>query len=449
MRPLGPPRTAALPALPSLPALPALPALAALTALVLLLTGCSGGGSVKGGGITLTFSWWGNESRAQRTNEAVRLFEKRHPGVTVRTSFAGYEAYVQKLATQAAGGDLPDVAQLDYRQISQYAGSGTLLDLTPYIKDGTLRTGAMDPGLVATGRYGPGQFALPMGQGSTGFAYDARMFAKAGLKTPEPGWTWEEWADAGRAISALGLKGPDGRPYTGLTDIGVNEDAFENWLRGHGKKLYASQHRLGFGAEDLAAFWTFTNGLREEGTASHAKDTSQISGAIEDGPMGRGLAATDFNWDGPFLGYEPLMGDDVHLAPVPTVDGRAGQYFKPSVLIGAGAGTEHPKEAAALTDFLLNDPEAGRILGVTRSTPPNRDIARSIGTDLRGPEKEVFEYGRKIAAYGVDPPPMAPPRGDVVLQVSFTRVYQQVIHGMQSPAEAAREFVAEAERELR
>nr|WTA00173.1 ABC transporter substrate-binding protein [Streptomyces sp. NBC_00857] len=424
----------------------------ALSLLLAILTGCSGSdaASTKAGGrVTLTFAWWGNEDRAQRTKEAVGLFEKRHPGVTVRTSFAGYEAYVQKLATQAAGGDLPDVTQLDYRQISQYAGSGTLLDLGPYIKDGTLRTADFDKGLTGTGAYEGKRYAFPMGRGSTGFAYDAAVFKKAGVAPPQPGWTWDDWVEAGRRISALGLKGPNGRDYTGLTDIGVNEDAFENWLRGRNKKLYATQHQLGFTVADLTDFWTFTDTLRQQGVVSQAKDTAQISGAVEDTPMGRGLAATDFNWDGPFLGYPPLLGENVHLAPVPTTDGRAGQYFKPTMLVGAGVDTQHPKEAAQLIDFLLNDPDAGKILGVSRSTPPNRKIAQAISGGLEGPEKEVYDYGRKIAAYGTKAPPMAPPRGDVVLQVSFTRTYQQVIYGMQSPREAAEEFVAEAKRELR
>ena len=417
-----------------------------------LLAGCSdggGGSTAVGGKVTLTFAWWGNDDRAQRTNAAVALFEKRHPNISVRTSFAGYPAYVQKLATQAAGGDLPDVAQLDYRQISQYAGSGTLLDLGPYVGNGTLRTADFDKGLTRTGVYGGRQYALPMGKGTTGIVYDAAVFKKAGVATPRPGWTWDDWAEAGRRISALGMKGPNGHAYTGLSDLGVNEDAFETWLRGRGKELYASQHRLGFSTDDLTEFWTFTDTLRREGVVSQARDTAQIGGAVEDTPMGRGLAATDFNWDAPFLGYPPLLGDSVHFAPVPTTDGKVGQYFKPTMLIGVGAGTQHPKEAARLIDFLLNDPDAGKILGVTRSTPPNKRIAAAIGKTLTGPEKEVYDYGRTIAAHGTDAPPMAPPRGDVVLQVSFQRDYQRVSYGMQSPRGAAEEYVAEAKRELR
>lgn len=84
----------------------------ALLALSVSLTGCGGSDEASGGGETvLRYTWWGNPDRAARTKGAVALFEKEHPGITVRTSFAGYEAYKQKLATQAAGGDAPDVMQ--------------------------------------------------------------------------------------------------------------------------------------------------------------------------------------------------------------------------------------------------------------------------------------------------------------------------------------------------
>ncbi|MER6531531.1 ABC transporter permease subunit [Streptomyces sp. NPDC001508] len=74
------------------------------TALTAALTACSTASvGTTSEGITLTFSWWGNNDRAARTERAVRLFEKEHPGVTVRTSNGEFGSYLQKLATQAAG----------------------------------------------------------------------------------------------------------------------------------------------------------------------------------------------------------------------------------------------------------------------------------------------------------------------------------------------------------
>lgn len=115
---------------------------AAGLALGAVLTACSGtdGSTSAGGKVVLRYTWWGNPDRAARTQSAVDLFEKKHPDVDVQTSFAGYDAYKQKLATQAAGGDAPDVMQLDYRMIDQYASGGVLLDLGT--QQNALKTGS-------------------------------------------------------------------------------------------------------------------------------------------------------------------------------------------------------------------------------------------------------------------------------------------------------------------
>ncbi|MFE5194077.1 extracellular solute-binding protein [Streptomyces sp. NPDC056601] len=247
------------------------------TALTSTLSACSTASGSTSSGVTLTFSWWGNDDRAARTEQAVRLFEKEHPGVTVRTSSGDFGAYLQKLATQAAGGGMPDVAQLDYRQVSQYAGGGALMSLDDVMKDKTIRTSEMSSDFLRTGTYKGGQYALPMGRGITGYAYDAAVYKKAGIPTPQPSWTWQDWEKANKRIAALRLKSPDGRSYTGANDGGGNEDVFETWLRSRGGKLYASQTQLGFTEDDLTAFWTFCDRLRREGAIAQARDTVQAN----------------------------------------------------------------------------------------------------------------------------------------------------------------------------
>ncbi len=44
--------------------------------------------------------------------------------------------YWTRLATQTAGGNAPDLIQMDYRYIFEYARRGTLLDFTPYMGKG-------------------------------------------------------------------------------------------------------------------------------------------------------------------------------------------------------------------------------------------------------------------------------------------------------------------------
>ncbi|MEU2863037.1 ABC transporter substrate-binding protein [Streptomyces mirabilis] len=406
-----------------------------------LAAGCSGSGgsSGTGGKVVLRYTWWGNPDRAARTEQAVSLFEKKHPGIQVQTSFAGYDAYKQKLATQAAGGDAPDVMQLDYRMIDQYASGGVLLDLG---KRTALRTDDIDAGLLATGVVDGKQYAVPQARGTETVVYDAKQWKAAGVAPPAKGWTWDEWADAMRALAKKSHK-------PGATDPGQSEDAFEVWLRGRGKALYTKDRRLGFTADDLARWWTFTDGLRREGAVSPAEQTTQLDGSVENTPLGRGKAVSDFNWDAPSSGYLALVPDGPTLAPMPSgADGTPGQYFKPSMFMGAAADTGHPDQAAQLIDFMLNDPEAAAVLGATRGISVNESIRKDLTPDLKDFDKTVADFQSSLEG-SLNAPPQAPPSGDNALQTTFQRDYDQVSFERMSPREAARNYVTEAKAELR
>ncbi|MGI5373439.1 ABC transporter substrate-binding protein [Streptomyces sp. CA-251387] len=414
---------------------------AAALVLCAVLAGCGGSGeSVGGGKVVLRYTWWGNPDRAERTEQAVALFEKQHPDIQVQTSFSAYEAYKQKLATQAAGGDAPDVMQLDYRQIDQYASGGVLLDLAR--QKAVLHTGEIDPGLLATGRLDGTQYAIPQGRGTETVAYDVKAWKASGVPLPGKSWTWSEWADTMRALARK-----TGQP--GATDPGQSEDAFEVWLRGRGKSLYTEDGRLGFTADDLTRWWTFTDKLRREGAVSPAEQTTQLDGSVENTPLGRGKALTDANWDAPASGFLALIPSGIALAPMPTgEDGTPGQYFKPSMFLGVGADTAHPKEAAQLVDFLINDAQAAKILGATRGIPVNEALRERIAPQLKDFDKTISAYQASLEGTLKDPP-QAPPSGDSALQTTFQRDYDQVSYERMSPREAAENYVTEAKAELR
>lgn len=417
--------------------------LAVVLALCAGLAGCSQDADPADsqGRVVLRFSWWGNPDRAERTQRAIDLFEKRNPGVTISPSFAGYDTYIQKLATQAAGGDAPDIMQLDYRQITQYAQAGVLLDLGAREE---IRTADIDRELLRTGVIDGTQYTLPLGRGTEAIPYDPVLWRKAGVPEPKLGWTWQDWAEAMRRLSTAY---PD---RVGGVDPGQSEDAFELWLRGQGKALYTADGKLGFDADDLTRWWQWCSELREQGAVSSAEQTTQLDGAVENTPLGRKQAVSDFNWDAPASGYEALLGEDrVKLAPIPSgEDGTPGQYFKPSMFVGVSRTTEHPKVAARFVDFLLNDPEAGRILGASRSLPVNQRIREEVLPTLEGFDQVIATYHQQFEGR-LKPPPPAPPPGDAALQRTFQRDYDQVSYERMSPREAAENYIVQAEAELR
>jgi multiple sugar transport system substrate-binding protein len=415
-------------------------ATAAVLALCAVLTGCSGSGDTSAGGkVSLRYTWWGNPDRAARTEEAIALFEERNPGIDVQASFSGYDAYKQKLATQAAGGDAPDVMQLDYRMIDQYASGDVLLDLG---KQEALRTDEIDKGLLATGVVDGRQYAIPQARGTETVVYDTEAWKASGVELPREGWTWSDWAEAMRDLAKK-----TGKP--GATDPGQSEDSFEVWLRGQGKSLYTEDRQLGFTADDLARWWTFTDKLRREGAVSPAEQTTQLDGTVENTPLGRGKAVSDANWDAPASGFLALVPTGVTLAPMPSgEDGTPGQYFKPSMFMGIAANSGHPKQSAQLIDFMLNDPDAAKILGATRGIPVNETIREDLAPELKDFDKTVADYQASVDGI-LNPPPQAPPSGDSALQTTFMRDYDQVSFERMSPREAAEDYVTEAKAELR
>ena len=98
-----------------------------------------------------------------------------------------------------AGSGAPDVAQVEYYAIPQYAIKGNLLDIT----DKT--SGFKDfytPGPWASVQFGGKVYGLPMDSGPMAFFYNKEVFDKAGIK--EPPTTWDEFYEDAKKIHALG-----------------------------------------------------------------------------------------------------------------------------------------------------------------------------------------------------------------------------------------------------
>ena len=96
---------------------------AAAAAVVLSLTACGGGSPSQSadGTVELRFSWWGSDKRAQVTQEAIDAFEAENPNIKIKPEYGDWSGYWDKLATQVAANDAPDIIQMDEKFITEYS----------------------------------------------------------------------------------------------------------------------------------------------------------------------------------------------------------------------------------------------------------------------------------------------------------------------------------------
>ncbi|MGY0061173.1 ABC transporter substrate-binding protein [Streptomyces sp. LZ34] len=384
------------------------------------------------GAVTLNFQWWGGDERNRVTGTAIQLFERRHPKIKVSTSFTGIHPYFQRLATQVAAGTGPDVLQMDYYQLRDYAANGLITNL-----DGPefsrIRLGGVPSAYVNANRLDGKLWAIPTGLSTQALFVDPKIWRKAGVGLPEPGWTWDDLID--EIGPALKRAAPDRAP---ITDFGGYSETFNVWLVQRGKSTYTADGSLGFTAEDLTKFWEMTARLRDKGIFTSSNVTASYDGSPASSPLVRKLSTAEFNLTSSVMPYFESYGD-VAAIPFPTASSSAPL----GLTVGAGMmcvrqSSKRKQEAALLLDFLLNDPEAGAILGVVRGLPPNRHIMNRIASGLSGGNRMVYEYVSALEKKFASSP--MPPSGSDEDKAGFKRVNEDVLFGKKSVREAAAEM---------
>ncbi|OZG55412.1 ABC transporter substrate-binding protein [Bifidobacterium tissieri] len=131
----------------------------------------------------------------------VKKFEEKNPNIKVDLQNVGTNAkeYTQLDNAIQAGKGAPDVAQIEYYAIPQYAISDQLADITS-------KTSGYDsfytPGTWASVQWNKKVYGLPMDSGPMALFYNKEVFDKAGV-TQVP-TTWDEYYEAAKKIRATG-----------------------------------------------------------------------------------------------------------------------------------------------------------------------------------------------------------------------------------------------------
>ena len=220
-------------------------------------------------GTTVRLIWWGNPDRDRRTNEVIDLYAKETGTEVVPETYA-WNDYWQKLATQAAGKNLPDLIQMDYRFIFEYARRQQLAALDEFVGK-QLALDDFDPNQLDSGKVDGKLYGISMGANSMTYVYNQALLDKLGIELPDPTtWTNDDF-------EAIGMQVKDQLPegmYL-IQNMGYWEPRLENWVRQRGKALYTEDGQLGYELADLTDFFAYWKGMQDKGLTPPADVQSQ------------------------------------------------------------------------------------------------------------------------------------------------------------------------------
>jgi multiple sugar transport system substrate-binding protein len=114
------------------------------------------------------------------------------------------------------------------------------------------------------------------------------------------------------------------------------------------------------------------------------------------------------------------------------------------MMMSVSAKTKAPEEAAKLINFLVNEADGVRALGIERGVPPS-----SIAQGLLTPELDALgqlqvNYVAAVTKIAVALPP-PPPKGAGEIEKLLLRVADSVAFGRASVKDGAGQFLTEAE----
>ncbi|HEY0002673.1 MAG TPA: extracellular solute-binding protein, partial [Actinoplanes sp.] len=324
----------------------------------------------------LSIFWWGADKRGELTEQALALYTKRHPNVTFKPTWQANQGYFDKLATLTAGGNAPDVFQIDDNYISEYAGRGVTLDLTPYTQNGKLDVSKFPESLRKYGEVDGKLAGVAMGENTQGLVYDKTLLDKHNLPAPTTGMSWEAFITWATNVSKV-AKVP------GTQDPSALYQALWVWLRQNGQDLY-KDNQLGFDEAAITKWFQLWKDARAAGATPtpdviHEGNATDISKQL----VVTGKADTSWVWVNQMPELKKNTKSELGVVAYP--GDPSAQWARASMYLSAFRGGKNKDVAVDVINFLANDPEAGKILGTDRGLPPNLDVRTAIAATVTDP----------------------------------------------------------------
>ncbi|MCL1871317.1 MAG: extracellular solute-binding protein [Promicromonosporaceae bacterium] len=430
-----------------------------VAAATLVLSGCGGGsGNGAAGGsddpnrtspgaepVTLVLNWWGNDDRASRYQQALDLFHKKYPWITVKTGFSDFSSYWEAKATEAAGKALPDVFQFDSAYLREYGETGQLLDLQPLIDDKTIDLSGYDPSLVKAANVDGKQIAIPTSTNTLAMFVNPDVATAAGVEFPADGYSWDDLNTFVQKVSAADVKTKDGYKLYGSGDYTGTFWFFLQDLVQQGTDPFTKDGKLNFDKKDVIAWLDKTADLRK---SKDVYPTDRATAVKPKSGLTMNEAVAEMSWDNFLAGYVSDSGkQNIKVLPIPAGPNGTGNFFRPSMHLAVGANTKHPYEAGLLINFLLTDPDVGKVFGTSKGVPGDKAQRAAIDAPAGSVDAQVLAYEDTMAKTDTTVAPI-PVKGFGTIEASWLTLSEELGDGKTTPEDFADRWFAEVQNSV-
>jgi len=259
----------------------------------------------------------------------------------------------------------------------------------------------------------------------------------------EAEYTWEDYNEFIAEVSEAGEKTADGYGLYGGTDYTGTFWFFIQWLLQKGVTPFEEDGTFGFDEADVTEFLDLTADLRAD------KAVFPVDRNVSLAPKGGftvNETASEMSWDNFLAGYVADSGtQNLSMAQIPSIKaGEKALFFKPSMLLSSGANTKYPEQAATLINFLLTDPEVGKIFGTSKGVPADADQRAAVDTTEGSVDAQVIAYEEKVAEQVTESTPI-PVKGFGTIEAKWRTLSEELAYGTLSVDEFAEQWFAEAE----
>lgn len=351
----------------------------------------------------ITFSWWGGDSRHEATEKAVEAFMEKYPHITVEPEYGAWTGWEEKQSMNLVGGNGADLMQINWNWIDNYGQNGTMfLDLYQYgdiidlsqFPQETLDQCSVDGKLMA----------IPVSNTGCLFYWNKNTFETVGCPIPTD---LDSLLAAGAAFEAYGED-----YYPLVIDSGFSRMIFMvYYLESVYGKPWVENGQLQYTEEEIQTGLGFMKQLEEAHVIpTLAKTDGDMADSTDKNPNWiDGKYAGIYVWDASAGKHEDAIRESVNVPGQELVRGEFlrfgdydGGYTKISMAFAIPSTSEHPKEAAMLIEYLLNDPEGVEICALERGVPLSAKGVALIEEKGIG-DPDLIEANKAVIAYSKFP----------------------------------------------